>query len=305
MRLLLTGGTGFIGAPLRRRLAQRGHELLVLTRAPAAHRAEPGVRFLPLDADAWRRELAGVGGVINLAGEPIAAGRWTARRKLAIRDSRMETTRRLVEALAAMPQRPAALLNASAIGYYGARSDEELTESDGAGNGFLAETCQAWEAEARRAEALGVRVVRLRIGLVLGRGGGALAKMVPPFRAFVGGPLGSGRQWVSWVHRDDVVGLVEWALTHAECSGALNVTAPEPVRMAALCRALGRALHRPSWAPVPAPVLRLLLGEMAELLVTGQRVVPRAALRTGYPFRFPSLAGALEECLGHGADDGN
>ena len=305
MKLLVTGGTGFIGAPLRRRLAQRGHELLVLTRAPAAHRAESGVRFLPLDADAWRRELAGVGGVINLAGEPIAAGRWTARRKRAIRDSRVETTRRLVDALAAMPQRPAVLLNASAIGYYGARGDEELTESDGAGNGFLAETCQAWEAEARRAEALGVRVVRLRIGLVLGRGGGVLAKMTPPFRAFAGGPLGSGRQWMSWVHRDDVVGLIEWALAHAECSDALNVTAPEPVRMAAFCLTLGRALRRPSWAPVPAPVLRLLLGEMAEMLVSGQRVVPRATLRTGYPFRFPSLAGALEACLGHGADDGN
>jgi len=304
VKLLLAGGTGFIGAPLCRRLAQQGHELLVLTRSPDAHRDEPGIRFLLL-ADAWRDALDGVEGVVNLAGEPLAATRWNPGQKVRIRDSRVETTRHLVEAIAAMPRKPAVLVNASAIGYYGAHGDEELTESDGPGRGFLADTCQAWEAEARRAEAHGVRVVRLRIGLVLGRGGGALAKMIPPFRAFVGGPLGSGRQWVSWVHRDDVIGLVEWALARAEFSGAVNATAPQPVRMAAFCREFGRALRRPSWLPAPAAALRLLLGEMTELLVTGQRVVPRAALRTGYPFRFPSLAGALEECLGHGADDGN
>lgn len=296
MKLLLTGGTGFLGTPLRRRLAQHGHELLVLTRSPAAHPDEPGVRFLPL-ADAWRDAPAGIEGVINLAGEPIAAQRWSASQKARIRGSRVETTHHLVDAIAAMPRKPAVLVNASAVGYYGPRGDEALTESEGPGRGFLAETCQAWEAEARRAEPHGVRVVRLRIGLVLGRGGGALAKMIPPFRAFVGGPLGSGRQWVSWVHRDDVIGLVEHALAHAELAGAVNATAPQPVRMAAFCRELGRVLSRPSWAPAPAPVLRLLLGEMAEMLVTGQRVVPQEALRTGYPFQFPSLAEALSECL--------
>ena len=188
-------------------------------------------------------------------------------------------------------------VSASAVGYYGPRGDEELAEAHASGSGFLAETCQAWEAEAQRAEAVGVRVVRLRIGLVLGPGGGALAKMAPPFRAFLGGPIGDGRQWVSWIHRDDVIGLVGWALTRAGLSGAVNATAPEPVRMAALCRELGRAVRRPSWLPAPAGVLRLLLGEMADLLLSGQRVIPRAALQGGYAFRFPGLVEALEACL--------
>ncbi|MBI3321719.1 MAG: TIGR01777 family protein [Candidatus Omnitrophica bacterium] len=297
MRLLVAGGTGFIGAPLCRRLAQQGYRLFVYTRSPGDYRDEPGIEYLPLRPDTWTHTLAGIGGVINLAGEPIAASRWSAAQKQLIRASRVEMTRHLVEAMAEMPEPPPVLVSASAVGYYGARGDEELAEADAPGRGFLAETCQAWEAEARRAEALGVRVVRLRIGLVLGADGGALAKMVPPFRAYVGGPLGSGRQWVSWVHRDDVIGLVEWALTHPELAGAVNATAPQPVRMAAFCRELGRALRRPSWAPAPAPVLRLLLGEMADLLVTGQRVVPQAALQAGYPFRFPSLAEALSECL--------
>jgi len=297
MQLLVTGGTGFIGAPLCDALVRGGHELLILTRSPQTQPGRAGVRFLPLDTDAWQRAMAGVGGVINLAGESIAARRWGPRQKRRIRDSRVQTTRRLVDAIAAASPKPTVLVSASAIGYYGARGDEELVEADAPGSGFLTETCQAWEAEAQRAEALGVRVVRLRIGLVLGPGGGALAKLAPPFRAWVGGPVGSGRQWVSWIHRDDVIGLVEWALKRPELSGAVNATAPQPVTMATLCRKLGRALHRPSWLPVPAAVLRLVLGELADLLLTGQRVIPRLALEGGYAFRFPGLDGALEACL--------
>jgi uncharacterized protein (TIGR01777 family) len=243
----------------------------------------------------------GVDGVVNLAGEPIAAKRWSARQKRRIRDSRVTTTRRLVNAIAAWPRKPSVFISASAVGYYGARGDEELAEADPPGSGFLAEVCQAWEAQALRAEAFGVRVIRLRIGLVLGLSGGALAKMTPPYRVFLGGPLGSGRQWVSWIHRDDLIGLVDWALTHPTVSGAVNATAPHPVTMRALCREVGRLLRRPCWLPVPELILRLLLGEMAQMLLTGQRVVPRAAVQAGYAFRHPDVAGALAACLRPGA----
>ena len=280
MKLLVAGGTGFIGAPLCETLARRGHEVVLLRRADSPAAGLPGVQ-----------------GVINLAGEPIAAKRWSPAQKCCIRESRLETTRRLISAIAASPVKPSVLVNASAVGYYGSRTDETLIESSAAGRGFLAETCQAWEAEAQRAEPLGVRVVRLRIGVVLGPGGGALAKMAPPFRLFLGGPLGSGRQWVSWVHRDDVIGLIEWALAHPQLSGAVNATAPNPVMMREFCVRLGRVLRRPSWAPVPAMILRLGLGEMAEMLLTGQRVMPDAARRAGYAFRFDDVEQALQACL--------
>ena len=297
VKLLISGGTGFIGTSLCQTLAQHGHALLVLTRRPDTQPAPPGIRFLSWDTDEWQRAMADVDGVINLAGESIADGRWSTARKQRVRASRLETTRRVVGAIDASAKKPAVLVNASAIGYYGPQGDEALTERDPAGEGFLAELCQAWEAEARRAESLGVRVVRLRIGLVLGMGAGALAKMVPPFRFFMGGPVGSGRQWISWIHQQDVTGLIEWVLTHPEVSGAVNATAPQPVTMRELCATLGRAMHRPSWLPVPAVALRLLFGEMADLLLTGQRVLPAAARSSGFTFRFPELTPALEACL--------
>ncbi len=297
MKLLIAGGTGFIGTPVCRTLAQHGHELLVLTRRATPRPQQGRTTFLSWETPDWQRPVAGIQGIINLAGESLAAKRWSPRQKLLIRESRVQTTRRLINAIAGELEKPGVLINASAVGYYGAHGNEELDETAPPGSDFLAEVCQAWEAEAQRAEALGVRVVRLRIGVVLGSGGGALAKMVPPFRLWIGGPLGSGRQWVSWVHRDDVVGLIEWALTRREVSGAVNATAPAPVTMQQLCAALGRVLKRPSWAPVPAVALRLLVGDMADVLLTGQRVVPRVALRVGYVFRFPDLMGALDACL--------
>jgi hypothetical protein len=295
MKLLITGGTGFIGGALCRALLQHGHELTLPTRSPQPPPSSR-VRYCAWDSDVWRAALGEAEGVINLAGEPIAGKRWTAPQKRAIRESRLATTKRLVDAMASLPRRPAVLVSASAVGYYGARGDEPLTEADPPGAGFLAELAQAWEQEAQRAQRLGVRVACLRTGVVLAPGGGALAKMVPPFRFFLGGPLGSGRQWLSWIHRDDLIRLIEWTLSRSDIAGAVNATAPEPVTMAAFCRELGRVLKRPSWAPVPAPVLRLLLGEMADMLLTGQRVVPQAALRAGYPFRFPALAEALRSC---------
>jgi uncharacterized protein (TIGR01777 family) len=293
MKLLITGGTGFIGGALCRSLLQQGHELLILTRSPQRRTPAAGMRFVSWDSDVWRSALGEAEGVVNLAGEPLAGKRWSPPQKRAIRESRIGTTRRLVDAMASLSQSPAVLVNASAIGYYGPRGDEPLAETDPPGDGFLADLAQAWEGEARRAERLGVRVVLLRIGVVLAPGGGALAKMLPPFQCFLGGPLGSGSQWFSWVHRDDLIGLIAWALSRSDIAGAINATAPQPVTMQAFCRELGRTLQRPSWAPVPAPVLRLLLGEMADMLLTGQRVMPRVALRSGYAFRFPTLAAAL------------
>ena len=298
MRVLVTGGTGFIGSALCRALAAAGHQVAVVTRGNAQPSARDAVRYLPWDGAEWRAALAAADAVVNLAGEPIAAKRWTVEQKVRIRESRVQMTRRLVEAMEGAGHRPAALISASAIGYYGDRGDVPVDEVSPPGSGFLAETCFAWEAEARRAETLGVRVVRMRLGVVLAEGGGALAKMVPPFQGFLGGPLGSGRQWVSWVSRDDVIGLIQWALAQEQVQGAINATAPEPVTMRGFCRELGRALRRPSWLPAPAPAVRLLLGEMAEMLLTGQRVLPSAALAKGYAFRFPRLPDALANEFG-------
>lgn len=287
MRVLVTGGTGFLGGPLCRALRGAGHTVTVVTRHPEDQNA-PAVGWDAVDAAVQEADA-----LVNLAGEPIAAGRWSARRKERILASRLDATRALVRAVTAAGRRPSVLVSASAVGYYGPRDDEPVDESAGQGTGFLAEVCRAWEAEAALAEALGLRVVRLRVGIALASDGGALARMLPPFRAFVGGPLGGGHQWMSWIHRDDVTGLVVAALDDAAYAGAVNATAPQPVTNADFTRAVGRALARPSWLPVPAMALRVALGEMAGMLLTGQRVIPRVAERLGYRFRYPDLAAAL------------
>ena len=287
MRVLVAGGTGFIGRSLCRALAAEGHAVTVVSREPgrAASRAV-----------GWEDVAGAVGAsdaLVNLAGDPIAGGRWTEARKVRIRDSRIGTTRKLIEAASSSARRPTVLVNASAIGYYGPHGDEPLDEAAPPGTDFLAGVCEAWEREAVGAEALGMRVVRLRLGIVLASDGGALARMLPPFRAFLGGPMGSGRQWMSWVQRDDVIGLIAAALEDQRYRGPLNATAPRPVENRDFARALGRALGRPAWLPVPAPVLRLALGELADSLLTGQRVLPRAAEALGYCWRHPDLASAL------------
>jgi uncharacterized protein (TIGR01777 family) len=241
--------------------------------------------------------LAGVDAIVHLAGESVAR-RWTAERKRRIRESRVTGTRHLVDAVEARRERPRVMVAASAIGIYGERGEETITEESEPGTGFLPEVCVAWEAEARRAETLGMRVVRLRIGVVLGADGGALAAMLPLFKLGLGGPVGSGRQWMSWIHRDDVVGLVLDALERAVAAGAVNATAPEPVRNKDFARALGAALRRPALLPAPAFALRLAFGEMAEVLLGGQRVLPARAQTIGYTFRFPSLAAALGRIVG-------
>ena len=300
MKALVTGATGFIGRALCAHLGG-GHELVVVSRdIESAHRrlgAAAAVKAMPNSAAEWAALVDGCDAVVNLAGESIAAGRWTEERKRRIHDSRVNLTRDLVQGIELATRKPSVLVSASAVGYYGPHGDEEVNEATPAGRDFLAQTCTAWEHEAEAAEASGVRTVRLRLGIVLGEGGGALASMVTPFKLFAGGPLGSGKQWMSWVHRDDVIGLIDFALTQTAARGAINATAPTPQTMRAFCRTLGKVMRRPSWAPVPAFVLRLALGEMSDMLLNGQRVIPAAALKLGYRFEYPDLEAALRSSL--------
>jgi len=278
----------------------KGHVLTLLTRvAPrdASTATKRWLQWAPGTPGHWETGVDGADGVINLAGEPIAAKRWTERQKQKILTSRIETTNSLVEAIRKAKQKPGFLINASAVGYYGPRGDETVTEEAAAGQDFLSSVCREWEEEAKKAESLGLRVIRVRTGIVLGRGGGALAKMVPPFKFFVGGPLGSGTQWMSWIHLEDEVGLMLYLIEHSQATGPFNATAPNPVRMKEFCQILGQVMGRPSWAPVPAFILRLALGELAEMLLTGQRVIPAAAQRLGYKFHYTDLYEALKACM--------
>lgn len=300
MRVLITGATGFIGRLLCARLAERGHELVVLSRNPDAARSRlHGV----VAAYPWHategpppgEAVAGLDAVVHLAGTSVV-GRWTESHRRSIHDSRVDGTRNLVAALAMAPTPPKVMVSASAIGYYGDRGDAVLDEEAEPGDDFLARVCKGWEAEARAAESLGTHVVRLRFGIVLGDTGGALDTMLLPARLGLGGPLGSGRQWWSWVHVDDVLGLIEHGLEQ-DVSVALNATAPSPIRQREFARTLGRVLRRPAFLPAPAFALKLVLGGFAAELLGSKRVLPESTLATGYAFRFPELREALEDLL--------
>jgi len=286
VNVTITGATGFIGRYMVESFSRDGHSVRALSRgAWDVLAGEPPAQSLT-SADA----------VVHLAGTPVAQ-RWTREARRTIRDSRVLGTRHLVSALSKMPQRPEVLVCASAIGIYGDRGDEMLTEDSPVSTGFLADVCREWEAEADGAESLGVRVVKLRTGIALGRNGGALEKMLPPFRAFAGGRLGSGNQWMSWIHINDIVGLIRCALANP-MSGVVNATAPNPVRNLEFTQVLGAALHRPAIFPVPAPALRVLFGEMSSVLLASQRVLPKAAEAAGYSFAFPELGPALKDLSG-------
>jgi uncharacterized protein (TIGR01777 family) len=307
MRVVITGGSGFIGRAVAVPLAARGDEVIVLSRDPERVQGLPaGVRAARWDARTaagWEPLLDGGSAVLNLAGEGIAAGRWTAERKRRIRASRVDAGQAVTEAVrraAAAGRAPAVVLQASGVGYYGDGGEQELGEDHPPGAAaadFLAEVAVAWEAATAEVEALGVRRVVLRTGVVLDRRGGALAKMLPPFRLGLGGPLGSGRQWFPWIHLADEVGAILHLLAAGAARGPFNLCAPRPVRNRDFGRALGRQLHRPAVLPVPAPVLRLALGELADALLRSQRAVPRRLLAAGYAFRFPDLAAALADLL--------
>jgi uncharacterized protein (TIGR01777 family) len=302
MNIVVTGGTGFIGGALCRSLIGDGHRVSILTRRPGqiSRQTDVHINSVPWNAQdtgPWEQVLEGADAVINLAGAPIAEVRWTDARKQLITDSRVLTTRLLVRAMSRHSSKPATFISASGIGYYGASDDRRLDEGAARGQGFLADLCLAWEAEALRAAEFGTRVVILRTGMVLEADGGALAKMLLPFRLFTGGPIMPGTQWVSWIHRSDHIGLIQWALATSTVSGPMNAVAPEPVTMNVFCDTLGRILHRPSWLPVPGMALNLLLGELGTLMTTGQRVIPRKALAGGYKFHYPTLEQALRAAL--------
>jgi uncharacterized protein (TIGR01777 family) len=300
MRVTITGATGLIGRRLVSRLRERGDEVTVLSRDPDRAHEALGVEAVAWDAEAGAapaEALNGRDGVAHLAGEPVAQ-RWTTEAKRRIRSSREVGTRHLVDGLRAADPRPRVLVSASGMDWYGARGDEEVTEEEPAAEGFLPQVCAVWEAEAERAEELGVRVVRLRTGIVLSREGGALQKMLPPFRLGVGGPVAGGRQWMPWLHLDDVVGMYLAALDDERWTGPINAATPEPVTNRDFSKALGRALHRPALAPVPAFAIRLLYGDMAEIVTTGRRAIPQRALALGYAYQHPDLDEALRSALG-------
>jgi uncharacterized protein len=293
MRIAVTGGTGFLGSALVGRLRGEGHTVTVLTRNPS----RPGEIRWSADGPSpeWTSAIEETDAVIHLAGASIAGGRWTASRKALIRDSRVRSTRALAAAILAARRPPSVFISGSALGFYGPHGDEPLTDDSPAGSDFLASVCVEWEREARAAASV-TRLVLLRTGLALDKEGGALPQMALPFYFFAGGPLGSGRQYISWIHRDDWVEMVRWALTNGVVTGPLNATAPSPVTNREFARTLGRALHRPSWVTTPALPIRLALGEMADaLLLTGQRVLPGKAEALGFKFRFPVLEPALRE----------
>jgi len=299
MHVLITGGTGFIGRELAASLLADGHAVTVLTReiTSAGNRVPSGAKAI--------RDLAkadAIDAVVNLAGASLGGVRWNPVAKMGFRSSRIDTTRRLVDWMSRLQAKPKVLISGSAIGWYGAHGDEKLNETMPAGSDFSATLCRDWEAEAYKATALGVRVCTLRTGIVLGpdgpAGGGALAQMLPAFRLGGGGPMGSGKQWMSWVHRADLVAMIRFLIEREMASGPYNGTAPEPVTNAEFAKTLGRVLKRPAILPMPGFALKMIVGEMAEILLTGQRVIPQAAMDQGFQFRFPTLEGALRDVLG-------
>ncbi len=294
MSVVIAGGTGFLGRPLSRALASDGHDVVVLTRG-STDRSQRAVTWTPNgDSGPWASTIDGADAVVNLAGESIAAKRWTAAQKQKILDTRVQATRSLAAAIRTVANPPPVFVSGSAVGYYGPLGDDIATEDTLPGSDFLARVCVTWEEEARRAATGHTRVVCIRTGVVLEKDGGALPQMLPPFRFGVGGPVGSGRQYWPWIHRQDWVDLVRWAIRTPESGAAVNATAPNPVRNAEFARALGRAMHRPALMPAPAFALRLMLGEMADaLLLSGQRAVPRRAERSGFTFTYRTVGDAL------------
>jgi hypothetical protein len=321
MKIVIAGGTGFLGSPLAEGYAEEGHDVRVLTRGlpPGKSRHDPGtgvpgvtrVGWAPLPdgglggsgpqtphdgtgVTAYLAELlSGADAVINLAGESIADGRWTPQRKAALRDSRILATRSLVGAINAAKSPPRVFVSGSAVGYYGPRGDEPITEDSKPGDDFLSSLCVDWEQAAQPAAGSGTRLTVLRTGIVMERSGGALAKMITPFKLLAGGPIGSGRQYMSWIHRLDWVEMVRWIVQTPQAAGPVNATAPHPVTNRHFARALGRALHRPALVPVPGFALKIALGEMADSLVTGQRVMPARAKSLDFHFRYPEIEQAF------------
>lgn len=300
MKVFITGGTGFVGGNLVSRLRAEGHSVTVLSRSKAGvDRVGEGtsvVRGDPTRSGSWQESVKGHDCIINLAGTSLFS-RWTPERKREIRDSRISTTRNIVDAIDPAGERDVTLFSTSAVGYYGFCGDEELTEGSPPGDDFLARVAIEWETEALKAEAKGARVVITRFGIVLGQRGGALSQMISIFRKYLGGPLGSGDQWFSWIHMDDLLGAFFFLMDQREIWGPVNVTSPNPIRNRDLAKAIGKALRRPSFLPTPGFMLRLILGEFGSVLLRGQRVIPKKLLDKGYVFLYPEIDGALRSLL--------
>jgi uncharacterized protein len=305
MKIAVIGATGFVGSRLVEKLHESCEGILILARnTQKAEKYFPksvfkNVEIVGFNADnieSWSEKISGCHGVINLAGEPIAE-RWTDSYKEAIMNSRKNTTTNIVKAIANSSSKPSVLINASAVGYYGASETAIFDENSSPSDDFLGKVCQNWENAAQKVTETGTRLVILRLGIVLGKEGGAIAKMLTPFQLFVGGPIGTGKQWVSWINREDLVNLIIYSLKNAQVSGVLNATAPNPVTMSELAQTLGKVLNRPAIFPVPEFVLKLLLGEGAQVVLEGQKVLPKRTLETGFKFDYPEIKSALEQFL--------
>jgi uncharacterized protein len=294
MNILISGGTGFVGKALVSKLVEFDNQVSILTRHPEKFTNTANVTYITIEQ---LKELTEIDAVVNLAGETIN-GRWTSAKKEKILKSRLETTNKLINYLAQLPNKPKVFINASAIGYYGISKDREFTEETvQPGDDFLATVVSKWEQAALRAEDLGIRTVLTRFGVILGKKAGALPKMLLPYKLFIGGPIGSGRHWISWVHIDDVVGMIEFCIQNEAIKGAVNVTAPTPVKMKDFGRAIGKVLQRPHWLPTPQLPLKLILGEMSILVLEGQNVKPEKATRHGYDVKYKTLEAALQNLL--------
>jgi uncharacterized protein (TIGR01777 family) len=302
MKVIITGGTGLIGRALAADLASDGHQIIVLSRTPERASGLPeGVRVERWDAstaNGWSPLAEGADAIVNLAGESIAAGRWTEERKRLIRESRLNAGRAVVQAVELVTQKPRVVIQASGVGYYGPHGDQEVSEEAPPGNDFLASVAREWEASTVPVKDMGVRQASIRTGVVLSAKGGALVRMLLPFRFFVGGPLGNGRQWMPWIHLADEVAAIRFLIEKEEASGPFNLTAPNPLTNADFSRAVGRVMGRPALVPAPGLAMRLAFGEMATLLLDGQRAIPRRLLDLGFAFRFPHAQAALQDLLG-------
>ena len=305
MKIAISGATGFVGSRLVAKLHAEGHRILVLTRnttfaqkvfPPQAFPNLEIIAYTPIVSGAWQDTIAGCDGVVNLAGEHIAEGRWTPERKQEILNTRKLGTQKIVEAIAKSQPQPSVLINTSAIGYYGTSETASFDEDSANGKDFLAQVCQEWEAEARKVKDTNVRLVILRFGIILGNGG-ALGKMITPFKLFAGGPIGTGQQWFSWIHLDDIVSLIIQALTKSTMEGVYNGTAPQPVSMNDLSTTMGKVMNRPSWLPVPGFAIEAILGDGAKVVLEGQQVLPKRTLESGFEYQYPNLQSALTQIL--------
>jgi hypothetical protein len=301
MKILITGGTGFVGTQLTSRLIRDGYQVTILTRSlKGAKGSSPGISYLegdPTKKGPWQEAIKNHDAVINLAGASIFS-KWTEEHKKAIRESRVSTTQNIVEGIPSDQSKKMTLFSTSAVGYYGFCGDEELVEDSPPGNDFLARIALEWEGEALKAREKGARVVITRFGIVMGEKGGALSQMIPLFKKYIGGPIGSGKQWFSWVHIKDLAEAFVFLLKHPEISGPVNVCSPNPVRNKDLAKALGRALHRPSFIPAPAFMVKLALGEFGSVILEGQKVIPRKLLENAFVFQYPDIETALQGIVG-------